>query len=65
MTHRLRPLLDHGLPWLTIEVGLELIRVHLSLGEATAARTVLTETERVLEIRPEMGYLVDGRPEAT
>jgi LuxR family transcriptional regulator, maltose regulon positive regulatory protein len=56
--HRLRPLLDHGLPWLTIQVGLELTRAHLGLGEAGAARTVLTETERVLNLRPEMGCLV-------
>ena len=32
--HRQRPLLDHGLPWLTIQVGLELTRAHLALGEA-------------------------------
>ena len=57
--HRLRPLLDHGLPWLTVEVGLELTRAHLALGEAGAARTILTETERVLELRPDLGFLVD------
>jgi LuxR family transcriptional regulator, maltose regulon positive regulatory protein len=57
--HRLRPLLDHGLPWLTIQVGLELTRAHLALAEAGAARTVLTETERVLELRPHMGSLAD------
>ena len=56
--HRLRPLLDHGLPWLTVEVGLELVRAHLALGEAAAARTVLTETERVIELRPDLGLLV-------
>ena len=38
--HRLRPLLDHGLPWLVVQVGLELARAHLALGEAAAARTV-------------------------
>ncbi len=56
--HRLRPLLDHGLPWLTVEVGLELVRAHLALGEAAAARTVLTETEHVIELRPDLGSLV-------
>ena len=56
--HRLRPLLDHGLPWLTIQVGLELTRAHLALTDAAAARTILTETERVLELRPHMGTLV-------
>jgi LuxR family maltose regulon positive regulatory protein len=57
--HRLRPLLDHGLPWLTVHVGVELTRAHLALGEASAARTILKETERVLEIRPQMGSLVE------
>ena len=57
--HRLRPLLDHGLPWLTIAVGLELTRAHLALAEAAAARTVLAETERVLELRPDLGALVE------
>ena len=57
--HRLRPLLDHGIPWLTIQVGLELTRAHLTLAEAAAASTILTETERVLELRPGMGLLVD------
>jgi LuxR family maltose regulon positive regulatory protein len=57
--HRLRPLLDHALPWLTIQVGLELARAHLALAEAGAARTVLSETERVLEVRPHMGSLIE------
>ena len=61
--HRLRPLLDHGLPWLTIQVGLELTRAHLALAEAGAARTILTETERVLELRPHMGSLVEDARE--
>ena len=60
--HRLRPLLDHGLPWLSIQVGLELTRAHLALGEAAAARTVLTETEQVLERRPHVG---SSRPGGT
>ena len=57
--HRLRPLLDHGIPWLTVEVGLELTRAHLALADPGAARTVLTETEHVLDLRPQMGSLVD------
>ena len=61
--HRLRPLLDHGIPWLTVEVGLELTRAHLALADAGAARTVLTETEHVLELRPHMGSLVDDARE--
>jgi LuxR family maltose regulon positive regulatory protein len=61
--HRLRPLLDHGLPWLTIEVGLELTRVHLALAEVAAARTIFRETERVLELRPDLGSLVEDARE--
>ena len=57
--HRLRPLLDRGLPWLTVQVGVELARAHLGLGEAGAARTVLTESERVLELRPHLGCLAE------
>jgi LuxR family maltose regulon positive regulatory protein len=45
--HRLRPMLDHGIPWLTVQVGLELTRAHLALGDAGAARTILPETEAV------------------
>jgi LuxR family maltose regulon positive regulatory protein len=61
--HRLRPLLDHGLPWLTVEVGLELTRAHLALGESGAARTVFRETEDMLELRPDMGSLVEDAQE--
>ena len=57
--HRLRPMLDHGIPWLSLQVGLELTRAHLALSEPAAARTVLTETEQVLEVRPHMGTLVE------
>ena len=56
-THRLRPLLDHGIPWLAIEVGIELSRAHLALAEPGSARTVLAEAEQVLELRPDVGIL--------
>jgi LuxR family transcriptional regulator, maltose regulon positive regulatory protein len=56
--HRLRPLLDHGLPWLTVQVGLELTRAHLALAEPGPARTILAETEHVIELRPDLGFLV-------
>jgi LuxR family transcriptional regulator, maltose regulon positive regulatory protein len=61
--HRLRPLLDHGIPWLTVQVGLELTRAHLALAEPGAARTILTETEQVLELRPDLGFLVEDARE--
>jgi LuxR family maltose regulon positive regulatory protein len=61
--HRLRPLLDHGFPWLTVRVGLELTRAHLALGDVGAARTILAETDSVLKLRPGMGLLVDDARE--
>jgi LuxR family maltose regulon positive regulatory protein len=61
--HRLRPMLDHGFPWFTVQVGLELTRGHLALGEVTAARTVFEETEAVLERRPDLGLLVEDADE--
>jgi LuxR family maltose regulon positive regulatory protein len=61
--HRLRPSLDHGIPWVAIQVRLELTRAHLALGEAAAARTVFTEAERILELRPNMGSLVEDARE--
>ncbi|MBJ7328326.1 MAG: hypothetical protein JHC95_00425 [Solirubrobacteraceae bacterium] len=61
--HRLRPLLDHGIPWLTVQVGLELARSHLALADPGAARTILTETDAVLARRPDLGLLVDDARE--
>jgi LuxR family maltose regulon positive regulatory protein len=61
--HRLRPVLDYGLPWLTMQVGIELARAHLALAEPGPARTVLSEVERVLELRPQMGILVEDARE--
>jgi LuxR family transcriptional regulator, maltose regulon positive regulatory protein len=61
--HRLRPMLDYGLPWLTVQVGLELARAHVALAEAGPARTVLSEAEEVLKRRPKMGILVEDARE--
>ena len=57
--HRVRPLLSHGMPWLSVQTGLELTRVHLALGEPGAAGTVLSEAEAILRVRPRLGTLVE------
>ena len=57
--HRLRPLLNHGIPWMSVQIGLELVRLHLALGEAGVAGTVLAETEGILRVRPRLGSLAD------
>jgi LuxR family maltose regulon positive regulatory protein len=61
--HRLRPILDYGIPWLTMQVGIELARAHLALAEPGPARMVLGEAEQVLDVRPQMGILVDDARE--
>ncbi len=57
--HRIRPLFNTGLPWMSVQIGLELTRLHLALGEARAAATVLREAEAILRVRPRLGTLVD------
>jgi LuxR family maltose regulon positive regulatory protein len=61
--HRLRPMLDYGIPWMTMQVGMELARAHLALAEPGPARIVLGEVEQVLEVRPQMGILVEDARE--
>ena len=51
-------MLDHGPPVVTVAVGLELTRAHLALGDATAARRC-SARPTVLELRPDLGTLVD------
>ena len=61
--HRMRPMLNHSIPWETVGVGVELTRIHLALGEVTAARTTLGETEDVLKLRPDLGSLAEDARE--
>jgi LuxR family maltose regulon positive regulatory protein len=56
-------MLDHGLPWMTMQVGLELARAHLALTEPGPARTVLREAMQVLDVRPQLGILVEDARE--
>jgi LuxR family maltose regulon positive regulatory protein len=55
---RLRPILTAAVPWLAVESRLEAARVHMALGDAAAARTLLLEVNDVLRIRPHLGTLV-------
>ena len=56
-------MLGYGLPWLALQVGIELARAHLALAEPGPARTVLGEAEQVLDIRPQLGILVEDARE--
>ena len=57
--NRLRPLLTHAVPWLSVQAGIELARAHLALADVGAARALLHEIDDVLRVRPHLGTLVD------
>jgi LuxR family maltose regulon positive regulatory protein len=60
---RLRPLLTHAIPWLSVQTRLELARAHLVLADTAAARSLLLEVDEVLRRRPGLGVLVDEAAE--
>jgi LuxR family transcriptional regulator, maltose regulon positive regulatory protein len=52
------PSLTGSLPWLAVQVRLELARAHLALRDAHAARRLLSEANELLGQRPGLGVLV-------
>jgi LuxR family transcriptional regulator, maltose regulon positive regulatory protein len=54
---RLRPLLTYAIPHFAVQARIELIRVHLGLGDVTGARTVMQEVDEILRRRPDLGTL--------
>ena len=57
------PHVTYGLPWLAIQVRVEMARTHLLLGDHDVARTLLREIDAILDRRPDVGTLrvrVDG-----
>jgi LuxR family transcriptional regulator, maltose regulon positive regulatory protein len=55
---RTRPLLTYAQPHLAVQARIELIRVHLALGDTASARTLMREIDDVLKKRPGLGTLV-------
>jgi LuxR family maltose regulon positive regulatory protein len=55
---RLRPDLTYALPYLAVQVRLELARCHLALLDTAAARTQLREADEILRRRPGLGVFV-------
>jgi len=55
---RTRHLLTYAQPHLAVQARIELIRVHLALGDTAAARTLMREIDDVLKKRPGLGTLV-------
>ena len=54
---RMRPQLSHAIPWFAVQTRVELARAHLALADVEGARTLLRETEDVLQHRPDLGTL--------
>ena len=55
---RLRPRLTYAIPYLAVQVRLELARCHLALSDTAAARTLLHEADEILRRRPSLGVFV-------
>jgi LuxR family transcriptional regulator, maltose regulon positive regulatory protein len=54
---RLRPLLTHAVPTLTVEALLEMAEVSIGLGDPRGARVLVRDAEAVLRRRPDLGSL--------
>lgn len=54
---RLRPQLMHSVPWLAVQVRLELARGYLALADPAGARTMLREAEALFRRSPDLGVL--------
>ena len=57
-TQRLRPQLTYAIPWLSVQVRIELAHAYLALADPAGARTVLRESDGILRHRPDLGRLV-------
>ena len=52
---RLRPGLTYAIPYLAVQVRIELARCYLALSDTAAARTLLHEADEILRRRPSLG----------
>jgi len=54
---RLRPLLTHALPVVSVQALLELARSYIALGDRRGAQAVLRQADDIFRYRPELGLL--------
>jgi LuxR family transcriptional regulator, maltose regulon positive regulatory protein len=57
VAQRLAPSLTHAIPWLSLQVRLELIRAYVTLRDRDGAQARLAEAEDILSVRPAAGVL--------
>ncbi|HSS80813.1 MAG TPA: LuxR C-terminal-related transcriptional regulator, partial [Gaiellaceae bacterium] len=75
VTQRLAPSLTHAIPWLAVQVRLELGHAHVTLRDRNGAAALLGEAQAILALRPSLGVLaeriaelereIEAMPEAT
>ena len=56
-TQRLTPSLTRAIPWLSVQVRLELGHAYVTLRDRNAARGLLAEAQEILRLRPSLGVL--------
>jgi len=57
ITQRLAPSLTHAIPWLSVQVRLELGHAYVTLRDRDGARGLLAEAQEILRLRPSLGVL--------
>ena len=60
---RLRPMLNHAIPWLAVRVRIDLAMTHLALGDPSGARLLMTEVRDITARRAGLGTLDDEAAE--
>ena len=56
-TQGLAPGLTHAIPWLSVQVRLELGHAYVTLRDRNGARALLAEAQEILRLRPSLGVL--------
>jgi LuxR family maltose regulon positive regulatory protein len=59
LTQRLSPSLTHAIPWLAVQVRLELGHAHVTLRDHDGASALLGEAKEILALRPSLGVLAE------
>jgi LuxR family transcriptional regulator, maltose regulon positive regulatory protein len=62
---RVRPMLNHAIPWLAVRVRIDLATTHLALGDPSGARLLMTEVAEISARRGRLGVLEDEVREVT
>jgi LuxR family transcriptional regulator, maltose regulon positive regulatory protein len=57
ITQRLAPSLTHAIPWLSVQVRLELGHAYVTLRDRDEARKLLAEAQEILRLRTSLGVL--------